>query len=81
MQFRNELIPLLGRPVQINQDMTALPGAPALPLPVPTPALLATLCVIAERDPTHGNWGEIMNAFAIDTHNADRNVPTNNCAR
>ena len=65
---------LPGRPVHINQDMADLPGAPALPLPAPTPALLATLFVDAERDPTHGNWRETIQAFTVDTRNVAQKV-------
>ena len=57
--------------------MAALPGAPALPLPVLTTTLLATLYMDTERDPTLGDWGDTLKAFSIDAHNAAGNIPTN----
>ena len=60
-----------------SQDMDALPGAPALPLPAPTTTLLTTLYADAERDPTLGNWGDTMKTFSVDAHNAEGNIPTN----
>ena len=54
-----------------------LPGVPALPLPTLTTALLDTLYADVERDPDRGDWGDVMMAFSVDTHNTVVNIPTN----
>ena len=57
--------------------MAALPGASALPLPAPATDLLAALYADAKRDRARGEWGPTMTVFAVDTHNAAANIPTN----
>ena len=65
---------LLGRPVHTSEDMAALPGAPALPLPAQTYVLLNLIFADAERDSTKGNSREKSEAFGDNTHTVAQHV-------